>query len=320
MMVLEDVLAAKARIRSWVHHTPLLRSHLLSEYLGLDLFFKAEHLQKTGSFKVRGVLNFVLSEGGSYTKIATYSSGNHGQAVAWAASLLNKQPVVFMPKDASEAKIAAVKGYGARVHFAGHTTEDRRRACEAFASEHDSLIIPPYDHPAIVAGQGTVMLEILTDQPDIDAVLVPTGGGGLASGNALVLKGIRQKVEIYTCEPDSAADAKASLEMGALQHRPLSTTIADGLRSLSLGQLNWELLHQYADGGLVCDEAAIREAMRLYASYLKQWVEPSGAVSLACILRNREQFSGKRVVLIISGGNISVPDFVKVVTVHGCHS
>lgn len=313
---LEDVLAAKTRLGEDIHTTPLLRSRLLSGMLGCDIHIKAEFLQKTGAFKARGVLNFLRATPEVRGTVTTYSSGNHGQALCWAAGLHGKKAVIFMPEDASPAKVAAVRQYGGEVRRAGLSSAEREAACRAFAKESQATVVPPYDHELIIAGQGTVMLEIVDQLPLFDAVLIPTGGGGLLSGNALALGNLRHRTNVFACEPERASDARASLRAGSLQSIEYPSTIADGTRNLCLGQRNWALIQKYVHEGLVCSEDQIIEAMALYATYLKQVVEPSGAVSLACLIASRDRFKGKTVVLIASGGNIALPDYGRLIQQH----
>ncbi|MDJ0838323.1 MAG: threonine/serine dehydratase [Acidobacteriota bacterium] len=310
---LEDVLAARARIKRAVHKTPLMRSQKLSRMLGCRLYLKAEHLQKTGSFKARGAMHFLVNDPEPGEVYTTYSSGNHGQALSWAAEQTGKKAVIFMPEDASPAKVAAVKGYGGEVRYAGLSSIDRMNACLAFEEESGARVVPPFDHENIIAGQGTAMLEVLEDLPHFDVALVPTGGGGLLSGNSFVLKTLRKNAQIYACEPEVAADVKASLESGELKSIAYPATIADGLRNLRMGERNWAIIEEHVDGGLTCTEAGIRGAMRLYATYQKQFVEPSGACTLACLMENRDRFAGKTVVVYVSGGNIALPDYGRLV-------
>ncbi|CAM2068348.1 Threonine/serine dehydratase [Sulfidibacter corallicola] len=316
-LILEDILAARIRIKHLVHKTPLLRSRQLNRLLGCDLYFKAESLQKVGAFKARGVCHFLSREETGNPVVTTYSSGNHGQALAWAASQFERKAVVFMPEDASQAKVAAVRGYGGEVRFAGLSGDDRQAACEAFAAETGALVVPPFDHPHIIAGQGTVLLEIVEELPTFDALLVPTGGGGLLAGNALALKALRRNAQIFACEPELAADARASLASGELQRIEYAKTIADGARNLCLGNLNWDIIRRHVDGGLAAPEFLIVEAMRELATFTKQYVEPSGALGLACLMGHRDQFKNKTVVIILSGGNIALEDYARLITSHG---
>jgi len=311
---LEDVLAARTRIKPYIHKTPLLQSRQLSNLAGCDLRFKAEHLQKTGAFKARGALNFLVQEPESTTDCATYSSGNHGQATAWAAALLGKGARVFMPEDASPAKAAAVAGYGGKIEYAGRSSEDRRQACERYAADSGATIVPPYDNERIIAGQGTTMLEVLEDLPLFDVALIPAGGGGLLAGSSFVAHTLRRKVEIYACEPELAGDLAASLAAGELKRIDYPATIADGARNLCVGDRNWAIIRECVAGGLTCSEEGIREAMALLGLHLKQYVEPTGAVALACLLAHRDRFRGKRTVVYLSGGNAAPADYARLVS------
>ncbi|CAM2009009.1 threonine ammonia-lyase [Acanthopleuribacter pedis] len=306
---LEDVLAARIRIKPFIHKTPIFSSQTLNRQLGCEVFLKAENLQKTGSFKARGVSNFLATREAIADEITTYSSGNHAQATSWAAARHQRRATVFMPEDASPAKVAAVKHYGGEVQFAGLTTQDRHDACHAYAERTGAQIVPPYDHEAIIAGQGTVSLEILEELPQFDALLLPTGGGGLCAGNAFTIRSLRQTTRVYACEPTTADDARQSLESGTLTAINFSATIADGTRALCLGDRNWALIQQHVAGGLVADDPTIIEAMRDLARYLKLIVEPSGALALACLAANREQFAGQKVVVVLSGGNINMDTY-----------
>ena len=317
---LEDVLAARARIRRHIHKTPLLRCGKLSEAAGCDLYLKAENLQKTGSFKARGASHFLAGDPEPAEIYTTYSSGNHGQALSWAAGRAGRQAVIFMPEDASPVKVAAVRGYGGEVRFTGLSSVDRKEACLAYIAESGAREVPPFDHERIIAGQGTAMLEVLEELPHFDAALLPAGGGGLLSGNALVLKTLRKHATIYACEPELVADVRDSIAAGELKHTAYHPTIADGLRNLHMGAMNWSIIRAMVPEGLTCDEAGIATAMRLVATYAKQVVEPSGAVTLACLLANRDRFAGKTVVVYLSGGNIALHDYARLVGVDGPES
>ncbi len=311
---LEDVLAARAHIKRMVHKTPLLYSRILSEKLGCEIFVKAEFLQKTGSFKARGVMNYLMTQSARQREYTTYSSGNHGQALAWGAQSQGCKATIFMPEDASPVKVAAVRNYGGQVRFAGLSSNDRYKACIQYAEENGAHVVPPYDHDSIIAGQGTAMLEILEELPSFDAALIPVGGGGLLSGNSLVLKTMRKtKTQVFACEPEVANDVKMSLEKGSIQKIPYPNTIADGVRNLCVGDRNWAIIKECVADGLLCSEENIKQAMALYATFTKQFVEPSGSVSLACLLANRDRFQGKKVVLIASGGNIAIKDYARLV-------
>lgn len=313
MLCLDDVLGAMARIRDEVHQTPLLRSERLDALLGCEVHIKAEHLQKTGSFKARGACHFVKRRRGG-GPLTTYSSGNHGQAVAWACLRAGLDATVFVPEDVQEVKRSAILAYKAAVVKAGHSVEDRRRACEAWAAEHGDVdVVPPFDHEWIMAGQGTVMTEVLEQQPMFDSVLVPVGGGGLLAGCAVVLAALRPRVELVACEPEAAADAVMSLQRGHRVRVDPPQTVADGLRHQTLGQVTYPVIASHVTQAMACSENSIGLAMGLMASFLKQVVEPSGAVALACLLEHRARFQGKRVVLVATGGNVDLKRYASLV-------
>lgn len=305
-----EVMAAKSMISQYIHKTPLLYSDQLSRILGCQLYVKCENFQKTGSFKVRGVMNFLLNNP-SEKPVTTYSSGNHGAALAWGAQCLGRSAIIFMPEDASPVKIAAVNSYQGEFRFAGLSSTDRQAACMDYVAENDAQVVPPFDHNHTIAGQGTVMLEIFEEGPDFEAAFIPVGGGGLLAGNALVASSLRNKLKVFSCEPESAADVKTSLDSQSLSEIEYPTTIADGLRNLRIGDRNWSIVSKHVAAGLTCKEDSIRAAMASYAVYLKLFVEPSGAASLACLWEQRDQFAGKKVVVYISGGNIAPSDYAK---------
>ena len=314
---LEDVLAARTHIKRDIHHTRLIHSTMLSKILACKVYIKPEFLQKTGSFKARGALNYIINDESGASEYTTFSSGNHGQAVAWAAASRDFKATIFMPEDASPAKVAAVKNYGGSVHFAGLSSNDRREACEAYAAEYGAHIIPPYDAYPIIAGQGSSMVEILEELPHFDAALIPAGGGGLLSGCSFVLNTLRPKIDVFACEAEAANDLQQSLQQDRLITIDYPKTIADGMRNLCVGDRNWDIIRTCVREGLTCSEAAIREAMGLYATYTKHFVEPTGSVTLATLMTHRERFRGKSVVLLASGGNIALSDYARLVSQDG---
>ena len=310
---LEDILAARILIGRKIHKTPLLHSQKIDQILGCEVYFKAECFQKTGSFKARGASHFLANANPPSKKVTTYSSGNHGQALAWAAAAHDYEATIFMPEDASSAKQAAIKGYGGNIALAGFTSDDRYQACTKYAAQAEALIVPPYDHEWIIAGQGTLCLEVLEEMPQFDALLAPTGGGGLLSGNALALKSLRQNTNIYACEPELADDARQSIKRGSLTSITYPKTIADGARNLCLGDRNWNLIQRFVDDGLAAPEFMIISAMKKIATYLKVLVEPTGALGLACLMSHLDQFQGQRIVVVISGGNVSLETYSQLV-------
>ncbi len=306
MIGIADVLQARERIAAGAHVTPLLSSRLLGEAAGGRVFLKAESLQRTGSFKFRGALNAVRSLDAARLRrgVTTYSSGNHAQALALAAKLGGCRAVVFMPEDAPRIKVEATRGYGAEVRFAGTTSADRKAAAEAGASSEGLVIVPPFDHPSVVAGQGTAGLEIAEQAPDVDLVLVPAGGGGLIAGVALALQEARPRALIYAVEPRSADCLRRALAAGDPVTIEPPQTIADGLKPLRVGDLPFAILRERVAASLLVDDAEIVRAVRFLALRARLVVEPSGAVGVAALLSGKLPLEGRTAVVVLSGGNI----------------
>ncbi|MDR1651411.1 MAG: pyridoxal-phosphate dependent enzyme [Synergistaceae bacterium] len=306
----DDVLAARERIAGRIHRTPLVRSRALSEMTGYEVFFKAENLQKTGSFKIRGACNKILplSEEEGRRGIITASSGNHGQAVAYAARLCGYSATVIMPEGGSPVKAASIKDYGAELLFCGTKSGERIALAQKMCAESGAVFVPPYDDPFVMAGQGTVGLEILEDLEDASAVLVPTGGCGLISGIAAAIKEKKPDTAVFGVEPEGSASTGISFRAGkrtALDH---INTVADGIRTTIPGELTFPVVQKYVDDMLtVTDEDVIR-AQLLILERCKLLAEPTGAVAFAALLRGAlpEKFRGKRVVSLISGGNVTL--------------
>jgi threonine dehydratase len=307
----EDVRAAASRIGSRIHRTPLLSSRFLGEAHGARVHLKAENLQRAGSFKIRGALNALLraQEDGRIgaAGVITYSSGNHGQAVALAARLLGFPALVVVPEDIARVKLAALAGYGARVHAAGKSSEDRFVAAHRLAEETGALIIPPYDHPDVIAGQGTIALEVLAELPDAGAIVVPVGGGGLIAGIAIAAKGLKPGIRIHGVEPEDSNDLALSLAAGKRVKIPPPATVADGLRAVTPGELTFAAARRHVDAVWCVSDASILEAARIILERAKLLAEPSGAVSAAGYLRHGSGLRGEDVVLILSGGNADLP-------------
>jgi threonine dehydratase len=297
---------ARERLYGAVLHTPLVR---LASSTDAVAYLKPESLQPIGSFKLRGAYNAVahLSEEQRQRGVITYSSGNHGQGVAYAARAFGIPAVVVMPRNAPEIKRKAVKALGAQIVDVGPASSERHARAEALAAEHGYAIIPPYDHPAIIAGQGTCGLEILADCPDIDLVLAPVGGGGLLSGVAAAIRQQRPECRIVGVEPELAGDAAASLRQGRIVEytaEQTTRTLADGLRTQSLGTRNFAHIQRYVDRIVTVTEQEIEDAMRAIAFGARLIAEPSGAVATAALLFHRHELPSHRtVVAIISGGN-----------------
>ena len=306
-VTIDDVQAADERIAAHIHRTPVIRSTLLNRHSGSQVHFKCENLQKIGAFKARGALNAVLGlEASSLVSgVATHSSGNHGAALAMAAAVRGAPARIVMPANASAVKKAAVRTYGGDIIECEPTLVAREQALDRVVAERGCHVVHPYDDARIIAGQGTVGLEIARQLDAVDAVLVPVGGGGLLAGVAIAIKSLRPDVEVIAAEPAGADDAFRSFGLGrrVLQEDP--RTIADGLLT-SLGELNYAIIREKVDTIVTVEDDTIVEAMRLMWTRLKTVVEPSGAVTFAAVLEHPERFRGRRVACVISGGNVDL--------------
>jgi threonine dehydratase len=299
--------AAWRLIQPHVHYTPLMHSRLLDARTGARIGFKCENLQRVGAFKARGACNavFSLSDAEARHGVATHSSGNHGAALAMAAAQRGIAAHIVMPEGAPGVKRDAVAAYGARIIDCAPTLAAREAALEALVDETGAQAVHPYKDPRVIAGQGTVALEILEQMPELEVLVVPVGGGGLLSGVALAVKALRPEVEVVAAEPAGADDAFRSFGLGELQPQTNPQTIADGLRA-GLGEINFGIIQRHVDTILTVEEASIIEAMRLQWTRLKSVVEPSGAVSFAALLEHPERFAGRQVACVISGGNVDI--------------
>jgi threonine dehydratase len=305
---IEHVHAAAERLRGIAHQTPVLTSRTLDERVGARVFLKCENFQLVGAFKFRGAYN-AMSQLNSQQRragVLAYSSGNHAQAVALAGRLLGIRTTVIMPNNAPAAKLAATRGYGAEVVEYDPATSNREDLAAKMREEHGMTIIPPYNHPDIVAGQGTAALELIEQVGALDALFVPCGGGGLLSGSAIAAKGSAPGCRVIGVEPEVADDATRSFRTGELHSVRNPPTIADGLRTPSLGTVTFPLVRHYVDEMVTVSEAEIIEALRFIWTRMKLVVEPSGAVALAPLLREAASHQGS-VGVIISGGNVDLP-------------
>lgn len=302
-----DVLAAAARIAPHAKQTPVLRSRSLDELAGCELHFKCENLQRVGAFKFRGACNaiFALDTATAARGILTQSSGNHGAAVALASRLRGVPATVVVPEGAPAVKLAGIAGYGARIVRCAPTMAAREAAAEALRVETGAHLVHPFDDAHVITGQGTVALELLRSEPALDALLAPVGGGGLLSGCSLAAKSLRPQIEVIGAEPAGAADAIASLREGRCITDMTARTVCDGLRG-HLAPRTLTLLQRHVDDLVAIDDAATVAAMRLLWERLKLVVEPSGAIALAAVLQHRERFAGRRVGIVLSGGNVDL--------------
>jgi len=309
MVALSDIRAAQSRLHGVAFRTRLIQfDH--PDSAARRLFLKPENQQPIGAFKLRGAYNKIssLSEADRKRGVITYSSGNHGQGVAYAARALNTKAVIVMPGNAPKIKIDATAALGAEIVLVGPGSAERQLKAEELAGQHGYVIVPPFNDEQIIAGQGTIGLEILEDLPDVETVFAPVGGGGMISGVATAIKLSKPSVKIIGVEPELAGDAQASLRAGKIVQFPadeVSQTIADGLRTQSIGPINFEHIRRYVDDIVTVTEDEIREAVRMLAANPQTVAEPSGAVAVAGFLFRRDQLPKTNVnVAIISGGNI----------------
>ena len=298
-----DVQAACSRIKGLVLETPVFSSQALNRLLGCDVIFKGEHLQRGGAFKARGATNMVYAQPRAELAngVCTHSSGNHGAALARAARARGVAAQIVMPRNASPAKRRLVVHFDGRLIECDNSLEAREKTLKALAASSGALYVPPFDAPLIIAGQGTGLLEFKRQTPQLDAVVVPVGGGGLLAGSCLV----KDRTLIYGAEPEGASDAAQSFATGERVSAQIPDTICDGLQT-TLGALNFEIIKRNATGILTAADADTIFAMQLIWQFTKQWVEPSSAVALSVVVRNRSVFLGQRVGIILTGGNVDL--------------
>lgn len=303
----DDVLAAAARIAPHARVTPVFRSRSLDALAGCTLALKGEHLQRSGAFKFRGACNAVraLGDATAARGVVTHSSGNHGGALALAAAGRGVACHVVVPADAVKAKLAAIAGYGAVLHRCAPGIPAREAACADIQAASGATLVHPYSDPLVIAGQGTAALELLADAGELDALVVPVGGGGLAAGTALTLAARAPGCRLLLAEPRGAADTHAALARGERVAGQAPDTVCDGLRG-TLGAPGFSLLHRHGAEVILVDDADTIAAMRLLWQRLKQVVEPSSAIALAAVLGQRERFAGQRVGVVLSGGNVDL--------------
>jgi threo-3-hydroxy-L-aspartate ammonia-lyase len=312
---IEDVQAAAARLEGVANRTPVLRSRTLDELAGTEVHLKAEVFQRGGAFKFRGAYNRMsrLFPEELRRGVAAYSSGNHAQAVALAARLCGTSAMIVMPRDAPPEKVEATKVYGAEVVAYDRYREDREEIGRRLAQERRLTLVPPYDDPVVMAGQGTAALELIDEAPDLDALVVPVSGGGLIAGSATGAKALRPAIRVIGVEPETGDDTKRSLEAGRRVEIDVPRTIADGLQCHVPGELTFEVNRRLVDEVVTVTDREIVEAMRLLFERLKVVVEPSGAVGVAALLARRVPGVGRRAGVILSGGNIGARRFAELV-------
>jgi threonine dehydratase len=310
-----DVVQAAARLRGVAHRTPAVTSATLDARTGATVFGKAENLQRMGAFKFRGAYNRLvqLDERERAAGVVAFSSGNHAQGVALAAQLLGLRATIVMPADSPAAKQAATRGYGAEVVLYDRWTEDRAAIARGIADERGAVLVPPFDDPRIIAGQGTAALELIEDVGALDLLLVPLSGGGLLAGSALAATGLAPGIAVYGVEPAAGDDWVRSLAAGERVSIPVPETIADGLQTTAPGELTFPIVRALCAGVVTVSDDELRDAMRFAFERMKLVVEPSGAAALAALLNGRVEARGKRVGLILSGGNVDPATFARLI-------
>jgi threo-3-hydroxy-L-aspartate ammonia-lyase len=315
-LTIDQVRAAARRLAGVAHKTPLLTSRTLDEYCGATVLLKAELFQRGGSFKIRGAYNRIslLDAGQRASGVVAYSSGNHGGAVALAARMLGTKALVVVPDNVSPAKLAAIEGYGAQTYRYQYGRENREEVAAAIAAKRSMTLIPPFDDYQVMAGQGTVGLELAEQARTIDVVLVPVGGGGLAAGVATAVKALLPRAAVIGVEPSAADDTWQSLHAGRLVTIAPPATIADGLRAEHPGSLTYPVNSRLLDDIVTVSDDQIIAALRFCFARLKLVVEPSGAVPLAALLGGAVKVAGQRVAAVVSGGNIAPADFAAYLT------
>ena len=313
MIGIDDIRSAAARLEGVAHRTPVLTSRTLDRLTGATVFIKAESFQRGGAFKFRGAYNMIsrLDRASLALGVAAYSSGNHAQAVAIAAGMMDTTAVIVMPADTPPAKLAATRGYGAEVVLYDRYTEDREALGAALAEERGLTLIPPYEDPLIMAGQGTVATELIDEVGDIDVLLVPVGGGGLIAGCATAAKAMVPGVEVYGVEPEGGDDTRQSLAAGKRVRITTPRSIADGQLADIPGQLTFQVNRRLVNGIAVVSDEQILQAMAFAFDRLKIVTEPSGATALAAAMSGDVDIDGLRVGVVVSGGNVGLRRFVE---------
>ncbi|MES2346790.1 MAG: threo-3-hydroxy-L-aspartate ammonia-lyase [Pseudomonadota bacterium] len=303
-----DVVAASERIAGHAHRTPVATSRTANEELGAEVFFKCENLQRMGAFKFRGGYNALAKFDAAQRKagVVAFSSGNHAQAIALSARLMGIPATIVMPLDAPASKIAATRGYGAQVVTYDRYTEDREQIGRDLAQKHGLTLIPPYDHPDVIAGQGTAAKELLEEVGHLDALFVCLGGGGLLSGSALATRAISPSTKIYGVEPEAGNDGQQSFRSGSIVHIDTPKTIADGAQTQHLGNLTFPIIQRDVDDILTVSDEQLRAEMRFFAARMKMVVEPTGCLGFAAARAMKDKLHGKRIGVIISGGNVDI--------------
>ncbi len=308
-----DVEAAAERLRGVAHHTPAMSSATANRRTGASLVFKPENLQRMGAFKFRGGYNAIASLGAEQKKagVVTFSSGNHAQAIAYAGQLLGVPTTIIMPNDAPAAKVAATEGYGGQIVRYDRYTEDRLAIGDRLAAERGLTVIPPYDHPDVIAGQGTATKELIEDAGPFDILIVPLGGGGLLAGACLAAKALNPACRIFGVEPEAGNDGQQSLRKGEIVTIGVPKTIADGAQTAFLGNLTFPIIQREVEDIVTVSDAALVDAMRFFAERMKLVVEPTGCLAAAAAFSGAIPVEGRRVGVVLSGGNVDLASLAR---------
>jgi len=308
----EDIVAASRRVAGQAHRTPVLRSRTADERVGAAVFFKCENLQRVGAFKFRGAYNALSQFDAAQRRagVVTFSSGNHAQAIALAARLLGIPATIVMPRDAPALKVSATRGYGAEIVLYDRYTEDREAIGRELARQRGLTLVPPYDHPHVIAGQGTAALELFEEVGALDSLFVCLGGGGLLSGSAIVARHLAPTCKVYGAEPAAGNDGSQSFRAGQIVQIDTPQTIADGAQNQRLGQLTFPIIQRLVDDIIEVSDAELVEGMRFFAERMKLIVEPTGCLSLAAAQKQRP---AGRVGVIVSGGNVDLARFAQLI-------
>jgi threonine dehydratase len=304
----EDVVAAAARLAGHAHRTPVLRSRIVDGLLGAEVVFKCESFQRTGSFKFRGAFSALsrFTEAQRRAGVVAFSSGNHAQAIALAAQLLGMPATIAMPHDTPEIKLAATRGYGAEIVIYDRVTEDREAIARRIADERQQTLIPPFDHADVIAGQGTATKELIEDAGPLDYLFVCMGGGGLVSGSALAARALSPTCKVYGVEPEAGNDGQQSFRAGTIVRIATPSTIADGAQTQAIGQLTFAIIQRELEDVVTATDAQLIEAMQFFAERMKLVVEPTGCLAFAAARWGGLPIQGKRVGVVISGGNVDL--------------
>ena len=317
MVTINDIQSAAERLYRIAHRTPVVTSRLLNDLVGAEVYCKCENLQRAGAFKFRGAYNAVsqLSPEQKQRGVVSFSSGNHAQALALVGKLLQTPTVIVMPDDAPAVKLAATRSYGAEVVLYDRVEQKREAIARQIGAERGLALIPPFEHSHIIAGQGTTALELLTDVPDLDVLIVPIGGGGLIGGCSIAAHALHPDIRIYGVEPDTANDAFLSLQKGEIIATPQSHSIMDGLLPTAPGELTFAIMRQHLEAVALVTDAEAQEAVRLLLLRMKLLVEPSGAAPVAALLAEKiPNTHGKKIGVVLSGGNVDAVKLAGILT------